>query len=169
MLSRKLALLLAVGVVQLEAKDAGTVIAQFRVMDQDLPSTSKWFINKTKHKIKFRWVVRDIQTGEFYAQEPFVEKNGSIEMGMPAAVNYFGSNVGSLGYDITIEVCKVLKTPRHKWDDTDVRPFKNGSKDLLISSVTFRENNDFELLLNKSGNLDCKPLLPSKELSRKQR
>lgn len=173
MLSRKLALLLVLGVVQVEARNAGTVIAQFRLINQVLPSGAKWFTNNTKDRIQFRWKVIDRETGLFCAQEPIMAPKTSVEIQFDQMADYFdlqaGPQWGSMGYDVTIEVSKVLSSPQQKWDEIDAWPFKNGRKNLLISSATFLENNDFELLLRKPGTIDCKPLFPRKVLRRKQR
>lgn len=167
MLSKKLALLLAVSVVHIAAKDTGTTIAEFRIVDQKLPSTSKWFTNKTNQKIKIRWAVVDLETGRFYAQEPMVNKNGSIEIKLPDVAQYLDVDHGSLGYELKIEVCKVLNTPRQKWDETNLSSFKNGKKDLILSRSTFYENDAFWLLKDKSGNVDCKAVLKPKSMGLK--
>jgi len=136
-----------------------TKILDFEYQLDTNKSNLKTFLNKTGKKILFGYKVVYPKTGIFAQQEPILEQDGFIEVDF----SELGKQVLPADYGkvkISLELAKITQTPDKKMDELCACRFKNGKKDLLISTQQFLKNDKFELYLDSKGSLACKSIKP---------
>jgi hypothetical protein len=145
------------GFIGLNAVVKTTKILDFEYELNTHDDNIKRFINKTGRKLCFRYNIKHPKTGDFVIQEPVLVDEGYIDVDF----SQLGKQLLLAGYGkvkVSLEVAKVTQTPDKKMDELCACRFKNGKKDLLISSQQFSKNNEFELYLDSKRSLACKSL-----------
>ncbi len=154
---KRLLIVVLYGFIGLNAVVKTTKILNFEYQLNTDDENIKRFINKTGKKLWFRYNIRHPKTGDFAVQEPILVNDSYIDVDF----SQLGKQILPAGYGkvkVSLDVAKVTQTPEKKMDELCACRFKNGKKDLLISSQQFSKNNEFELFLDSKGRLVCKSL-----------
>lgn len=141
--------------IELHAVVKTTKILDFEYHLDTQTVKRKRFINKTDKKMVFRYTLRNPKNGDFVKQEPILVQDGFIEIDFADLGKEILPSVHGR-VKVSIEVSKVIQTPDKKMDELCACRFKNGKKDLLISSHQFDKNETFELYFDSVGHLACK-------------
>ncbi|MBP6892122.1 hypothetical protein KBB68_00930 [Candidatus Babeliales bacterium] len=135
------------------AKSDATLIGRFELESQDLVGHSKTFVNNSKYDLTIRWGVKDMQTGQFYRQEPIVKRGDSITIYHEPALKYLGS---ADKLELSLELLRVRQMPKGAGHPLITTKLKDGSLALALHKTKFLKNDTFAISMNKNGLLVCK-------------